>query len=188
LEANCTLVADDVQLEKLDPRNPNDTDAVHLLIGGEDVADYADERSLFPEIRFTDCDDVSVYLGNCVASAFFDRCSLNIVTAPGLRGGLVFRDCRFQPVVQELEGDLYTLESMLGTRFNNCTVHAPVVAGTADPEMVNRTGFMQINKTVRHYHLNTALGNQVVEHYRRKGLKLHSDFIAMLRLHHVLEE
>jgi hypothetical protein len=188
LEANCTLVADAVQLEKMVPKYPNDTDDVHLLIGGADGADYADQVSLFPEIRFTDCDDVSVYLGNCIANAFFDRCSLNIVTAPSLRGELVFRDCRFQPDVQEVQGDLYTLESTLGTRFTNCTVHAPIVAGMANPEMVNRTGFVEINRSVRHYHLNTALGNRIVEHYRRKGTELNPDFIAMLRLHHWMEE
>jgi hypothetical protein len=58
----------------------------------------------------------------------------------------------------------------------------------ADPEMVNRTSFMKLNITVRHYHLNTTLGNRVVEHYRRKGLELNPDFIAMLRLHHDMEE
>jgi len=36
--------------------------------------------------------------------------------------------------------------------------------------------------------LNTALGNRVVEHYRRKGLELNPDFIEMLRLHHDMED
>jgi len=188
LEANCTLVVDDVQLEKIIPKYPDDTDRVHLLIGGESAVDYADQVSLFPEIRFIDCDDVSVYLGNCIASAFFDRCSVNIVTAPGLRGELVFRDSRFQPNVQEVRGDLYTLESTLGTRFTNCAVHAPIVSGKVKPELVNRTGFMQINKSVRHYHLNTALGSRIMDHYRRQGTELSPDFIEMLKLHHAMEE
>ena len=144
--------------------------------------------SLFPEIRFTDCDDVSLYLGNCIASVFFDRCSVNTITAEGLRGELVFRDCRFGPNVQEIRGDFYRLESTLGTRFTNCTVHAPVVAGMARPELVNRSGFVEINKSVRHYHLNTALGRRIVDHYRRKGVELSPDFIAMLKLHHGAEE
>ncbi|MHC4581004.1 MAG: hypothetical protein ACYS14_06065, partial [Planctomycetota bacterium] len=160
----------------------------HLLIGRENAADYADQVSLFPEIRYTDCDDISVYLGNCIASAFFDRCSLNTVTAPGLRGELVFRDCRFQPNVQEVQGDLYTLESTLGTRFTNCTVHAPVVNGMANPELVNRTGFVEINGSIRHYHLNTALGNRIIDHYRRQGTELNPDFITILKLHHGMEE
>ena len=188
LEANCTLVAKSVELEKMTPKYPGDTDAVHLLIGGEGAADYADQMSLFPKIRFTDCDGVSVYLGDCVASAFFDRCSLNTVAARSLRGELVFRDCRFQPNVQEVRDNLYTLESTLGTRFTNCTVHAPVVAGTANPALVNRTGFLEINRSIRHYHLNTALGNRIVEHYRRRGTELNPEFIAMLRLHHGMDD
>ena len=188
LEANCTLVIDDVQLEKMTPKYPDDIDRVHFLIGGEKATDYADQVSLFPEIRCTDCDNVSIYLGNCMASAFFERCSLNTVTAPDLRGELVFRDCRFQPNVQAMRGDFYTLESTLGTRFTNCTVHAPIVTGVANPELVNRTGFVEINKTVRHYHLNTALGNRIVDYYRRQGTELNPDFIAMLKLHHGMEE
>ncbi len=187
LEANCTLVVDRVQLEKLVPKYPGDTNQVHLLIGGKDTADYTDQVSLFPKIRFTDCDDVSVYLGNCIASAFFERCSLNNVTAPGLRGELVFQDCRFQPNVQTLPGDLYTLDSSLGTRFTNCRVHAPIVNGKANPELVNRIGFLEINKVVRYYHLNTALGNSIVDHYRDQGTELTPDFIAKLKLHHGLE-
>jgi hypothetical protein len=188
LEANCTLVVDDVQLEKMTPKHPDDTDRMHLLIGGTNAADYADQASLFPEIRCTDCDDLNNYLDNCIASAFFDRCSLNTVTAPGLRGELAFRDCRFQSNVQEVRGDLYTLDSTLGTRLTNCTIHAPVVNGTANPELVNRTGFVEINKSVRHYHLNTALGRRIVDHYQRQGTKLNPDFIAMLKLHHGMEE
>ena len=188
LKANCTLVAKAVQLEKTTPKYPGDTDRVHLLIGGQNATKYADQMSLLPEIRFTDCDDVSVYLEDCVASLFFDRCSLNTVTARNVRGELAFRHCQFQPDVQGVSGDLYALESTLGTRFTNCTVHAPIVAGTVNPEMVNRTGFLKINKFVRHHHLNTALGNRILEHCRLKGTELNPGFIAMLRLHHATEK
>jgi hypothetical protein len=188
LEANCTLVVDNVQLEKMVPKYPSDTDRVHLLIGGANTAEYVDQMSLYPEIRFTDCDDVSVYMENCIAGVFFDRCSLNTVTAPGLQGELVFHNCRFRPNVQEVRVDLYTLESTLGTRFTNCTVHAPVVAGKARPELVNRTGFLKVNKSVRYYHLNTALGNRVLDHYQRQSTELNQDFIATLKLHHGMEE
>jgi len=188
LQANCTLIVDDVQLEKMVPKYPNDTDQVHLLIGGEAAADYTDQMSLFPEIRYTDCDDISVYLGNCIANVFFDRCSINTVTATDLRGELVFRNCRLQPNVQKIKGEFYTLDSTLGTRFTNCTVHAPIITGTANPELVNRTGFVEINRFVRYYHINTTLGNRIIEHYRHQGMELKPDFIAMLKLHHGLED
>jgi hypothetical protein len=188
LESNCKLVIDNVQLEKLVPKFSNDTSKVHLLIGGEVEAGYTDKMSLFPEIHYTDCDDISIYLGNCIASVFFDRCSINAINAPGLQGELVFRDCRLQPNVQEIKGDLYKLDSTLGTRFTNCTVHTPIVSGIANPELVNRTGFVEINRSVRHYHINTTLDNRIIEHYRRQGTKLNPDFVAMLKLHHGMED
>lgn len=188
LEANCTLVAEAVQLEETTPRYPGDTAAAHLLIGGKARAEYADAMALFPEIRFTDCDNVCVTLGDCIASACFDRCSLNTITAPSLRGELVFRNCRFRPNVQEVRGDLYALDSTLGTRLTNCTVHAPVVGGAVQPEMVNRSGLVEINGSVSHYQLNTALGNQIIEYCRARGTELNPDFLAKLRAHHGLED
>lgn len=184
LKPNCDLVCDNVQLEALTPRNPDDTEQVHLLIGGEAAVDYADQLALYPKIRFTDCEKVSLYLGNCIASAFFERCTVNTVTAPALRGELVFNDCRLQPDVQQAPEEFYTVKSTLGTRFTNCTIHAPVVDGKAAPEMVNRIGFLEINGAVRHYHLNTALGNEVVNHLRSEGAVLSPDFIAKLMSHH----
>ncbi|MHC4118435.1 MAG: hypothetical protein ACYSWO_13120 [Planctomycetota bacterium] len=188
LETNCTLVVDNVQLEEMVPKHPNDSDRMHLLIGGSGAAEYADGMALFPEIRFTDCDNISAYLGNCTAAVFFDRCSLNTITAPNLQGELVFRDCRFRPNLGKVEGDIYALESTLAARFTNCTIHAPVVGGVPNPELVNRTGLLQINGSVRHYHLNTALGSRIMDHYRRQGTELNPDFIAMLKLHHGMEE
>ncbi|MGM0486203.1 MAG: hypothetical protein ACQESR_05510 [Planctomycetota bacterium] len=187
LQANCTMIFDNVQLEKLTPENPGDTEAAHLLIGGEQAGDYADQRALYPEIRFTDCDHVAVYLGHCIASAFFERGSVNTVVAPGLRGELVFNGCRFRPDVRQAPADLYAVESTLGTRFTNCTVHAPVINGQADPEMVNRTGFLEINGAVRHYHLNTGLGNEIIAHFKNRGAGFDPDFIAKLKAHHALE-
>ncbi len=113
---------------------------------------------------------------------------MNTVTAPALRGELIFDDCRLQPDVQQAPASFYTVKSTLGTRFTNCTLHAPVVNGKADPEMVNRMGFLEINNSVQHYHLNTALGNEVVSHFKNIGTVFSSDFIAKLRSHHALEE
>ncbi len=186
LTPNCTLNVDNVQLESLIPQSPDDTDSVHLLLG-EEEDDYLDERALYPMVRIRDCEGVTAHLGHSVAGALFERCSVNTVTAPGLRGELAFVGCRFQPRVQELEGEIYRLDSTLGTRFTDCTVHAPVVGGEDRPDLVERTGFVQINGAVRHHHLNTALSNRVLEHYRQAGVELAPDFIARLRAHHALE-
>ncbi len=188
LAPNCTIEVDDVQLERLTPERPGDTANVHLLLGSGEAADYTDEMALYPQVRFSDCRGVSAHLGDSIASAFFERCSINTLAAAGLRGELSFTDCRFQPDLQEVVGDIYSVDSTLGTRFTNCTVHAPVVGGQARPELLDRTGFLAINGAVRHYHINTALGNAVLDYCRDAGIALAPEFIARLKLHHALEE
>ncbi len=188
LTSNCAISVENVQLERLNPASPADKGSVHLLIGGDEAADYADQAALYPKIRFTDCEGVGVYLGNCAASAFFDRCTLNTVNAPGLQGELVFTDCRFQPSLQAVDSDIYTLGGALGTRLTNCTLHAPLVNGQLQPELVDSTGLLRINGPVRHSHINTALGNEVLEYLAKTGIALEPEFITKLKLHHPLEE
>lgn len=188
LQANCTIDVENVQLAALTPQRPGDTGNVHLLIGSDPAEEYEDDLALYPQVRFRRCSGVGAWLGNSAASASFEDCSLNVVTAPGLRGGLSFAGCRFQPEVQEVDADIYAVESTLGTRFTNCTVHAPVVGGEVRPELVDRTGFIEINGAVRYYHLNTALGNRVLEYCRDAGIVLAPDFIAKLRVNHPLAE
>ncbi|MBT3374280.1 MAG: hypothetical protein HN742_22815 [Lentisphaerae bacterium] len=186
-DANCALVCDNVQLEALTPERPDDTGSVHLLIGGKDVVDYGEGAGLFPTVRFTDCENVSAYFGNCAVRAFFERCTVNTLSTPALRGELVFNDCRFRPNVKGVSDVLYNVDSTLGTRFTNCTVHAPVVNGQAAPGMVDRIGFLTLNGAVRHFHLNTALGNRILEQCKEEGVTLTSEFLGKLRLHHALD-
>ena len=187
LQPNCTLICDSVQLEKLIPARPGDSEQVHLLLGGEAAAEYADEFALYPKIVFVACENVALYLGHCVARVFVQRCTLNTVAALELRGELNFSECRMQPEVGEAGEPFYAVESTLGTRFTNCTIHAPIVAGQPQPELVDRIGFLEINGPVRHYHLNTALGNDVLKSLKESGQDLSADFVAKLRSHHVLE-
>lgn len=180
---NCTLICADVQLEKLTPTNPADPEAMHLLIGAEPARDYADSHALCPIIRFSDCENIGIYLGQCIASAFFERCGITAVQAPGLRGELVFDTCRFQPDAREVPAVFYLLKSGLGTRFTNCTLHAPIINGKARPDLIDRTGIVEIDKAVQHAHLNTALGNDIVDHFKTFDPK----FIAQLKARHALE-
>jgi len=48
LKSNCSLICENVQLDQLTPQSPNDTEQVHLLIGGEIALDYADNLALYP--------------------------------------------------------------------------------------------------------------------------------------------
>ena len=189
LTPNATINVENVQLEQLTPEGPGDTGNTHLRIGGGEAREYADERALYPRIRFADCDGVSLYLGNVKASAHFERSSLNTVSVPGLEGELTFSACTFQPHLQDAgDGNLYTIDSTLGTRFTNCTVHAPIINGEPRPELVDRMGFLEINGPVRHYHINTGLSNHVLDYLREEDIELDPSFIDRLRLSHALEQ
>lgn len=177
---NCALICSNVQLEKLTPRSPKDTDQMHLVLTGDVDQEYADQRALYPRIRFTDCDNVCVYLGNCIASARFERCSVNTVTAPALQGDLSFADCHFQPNMQKAAEQFCTLNSTLGTRFTNCAIHIPIVDGKPAADLVGHIGFLEINKALQYSHLNTALGNDILGHLKSNGIELLPEFIQKL--------
>ncbi|MFC1526155.1 hypothetical protein ACFL6X_05015 [Candidatus Latescibacterota bacterium] len=187
LSANCTIVCDRIQLEKVTPQNPEDTEQMHMVLGDGAAREYADGRGLHPVIRFVDCDNVAVYLGNSIASAHFDRCTVNTVHAPGVRGELAFTSCHLRPEVAHAPAALYAVDSTLGTRFTNCTVHAPVIDGESRPEEVDRVGFLQINGPVQHYHLNTGFANEVLDHLKQAGVGLEPEFVFRLRSHHCLD-
>ena len=189
LHANCTMIFDNVQLEKLPPANLTDEedDPMHLIIGDKQTQDYADALALYPKIRFTECDNVTVYLGHCIASASFERCTINTVQAPNLKGELNFNECHFRPNIETLPESINNVQSTLGTRFTNCIIHAPIINGQSEPDKVNQMGFIEINKSVKHYHLNTALGNDILNHLKNAGKTLTKKFIAHLKNHHELE-
>lgn len=188
VSANSALLFENIQLEKLTPKTPADTDQMHLSIGGEEAADYLDDRALYPKIGFSGCEHLNLYLNHCIADVFVERCSVNTVYAPELRGGLSFNDCRFQPDVQEAPERFYTVKSTLGTRFTHCIIQAPIVGGEVQPGLVDRTGFLEINKQVQHYHLNTALGNDLLDHLEKEKISVSADFVRQLKSHHELED
>lgn len=187
LEPNCVIAVENVQLEPLTPASPGDTDSVHLLIGGDQPQEYLDDRALHPKIRFRGCEGVSAYLGNCVASATFDDCTINTLTAPDLDGELVFDGCHFRPELAEADGSIYDLSSSLGTRLTGCTIHAPMIGGQPRPDLVGQVGFLEINGPLKHAHINTSLGNDVLDYLDAEGIALERDFIDRLKLHNDLE-
>ncbi len=184
LVSNCSLICDNVQLEALRPNGPDDADQAHLRIGGEEMCHYDDQWSLYPTLYFANCDHVQLYLGGCVASVFLDRCTVNAMTARELRGELAFRDCHLRPDVTEMPDALFQVESELGTRFTNCTLHAPIVDGEPQPDLVDRFGFLSINNSLRHSHLNTMFSNEIIAHLKDQGTQLTPEFLAQLACHY----
>jgi hypothetical protein len=187
MRSNFTMICENVHLDKTTPDRPDDSEHVHLLIGGEKAADYIDNRALYPKIVFIDCDNVALYLNQCAANVHLERCSVNTVTASGVLGEINFSNCRLQPNVRTANGFFYSLDSSLGVRFTNCTVHAPVVDGKVAPHLFEQISFLKINKSLQHCHLNTSLGPEVLSHLKGKGIALNRAFIGKLRTQHALD-
>ena len=184
---NCTILCDNVQLDGAIPARPDDIGSAQLLLGTKGGGDYEDGRALFPKILFRDCENICLCFADCAAGLSFERCSINMAALEGLCGEVRFTDCHLQPETKAVGDAFYNLDSTIGTRFTNSTIHAPIVAGEAKPELIDRLGFLKINESLRHYHLNTALGNGVLRYLREKGTPLSREFVAMLRTRHGLE-
>ncbi len=190
LKPNCQMVFENILLEELPPSKPNDPEHAHFRIGNKGSTPYQDSKALYPHVRITNCPNLSAYLGGSAANlsvtdTTIDRCT---AAADGpLRGSLNLQSCRLAPQVIEGTEPIYALDAELGTHLTNCTVHAPRVAGVAKPDQADRLEFIQPNKRVRFYQLNTAIGNDLLAHFKAKKIELHPNFIAMLKSHHGLE-
>ncbi len=187
MQPNFTMLCENVRLEKIIPVYHGDPHQVHLLIGLDNESPYTDQRALHAKLVFVDCEDLSFYLNNCAASVFMDRCSVNSAAARKLTGELNFNNCSLQPDVQNAGGMFYALESSHGTRFTNCTIHAPIVNGKPEAGLLDSISFLEINKSLMHFHLNTTLGAGVLEDLNARGIKLEPGFISMLKSRHELE-
>ncbi|HYH56768.1 MAG TPA: hypothetical protein VD772_09160, partial [Anseongella sp.] len=149
-----------------------------------------DGFSLYPAVRIADCKGFAGYFGDIIAELQFDGCTLSRLTAGGsgpFRGAISFSDCRFRPEVSEDQLPFYRLAAVSGTRFTNCTIHAPLVNGQSRPGKTDLMDFVQLNKAVRYNHLNTVLGRDILAYCRKEGIELKPGFIAMLKSHHELE-
>jgi hypothetical protein len=191
LQHNSSMIFDNIQLDKL-PASPSDSaDQVHFQLGDGRATAFADNNALYPKISFTNCENICAYFLNGIADVSFERCSIDRIVANNdkpFKGQLSFNNCDFSPNATDDSKAIYALDSELGTAFTDCTIHAPIVAGSANPESVDRYGFISLNKSLRHYHLNTKLGNDILRYIKEKNIKLLPQFIAMLKAHHALEE
>ena len=102
-------------------------------------------------------------------------------------GKLAFTACTFEPTAKAPEHIALAVASELGTSFTNCTLHSPKINGVYQPERLDRITFVQVNKSVKYNHLNTLLGRDILNYYKRKGVALNPKFITMLKSHHELE-
>lgn len=102
-------------------------------------------------------------------------------------GALTFNSCKFEAAVTDSASQFFMLGTTLGTSFMNCVIYAPQVDNTARPDLTDRLAFIRINKEVHFNHMNTRLGNDILNYYKGRGIKLSRNFIAMIKSHHELE-
>ena len=79
------------------------------------------------------------------------------------------------------------LESLGVSDDSRVVVYAPTVDNVSRPDLTNALGFLELNRSVSYNHVNTRLGQDILSHCRRIGLRLSPAFIRMLQSHHELE-
>jgi len=188
--ANSRMIFNNIQLEDLEQVEAAKVPPVHISIAHTDAVDYEDAFALYPEIRLIACQYVTAKFGNNALTADFDKCSLSAITGNEngtMPGSFDFMACVFRPAARDDRKNFYALAASLGTSFTNCTVHAPKINGISRPELNDRYGFLELNKRVRHNHLNTRLGNEIINYYKTREMVIKMRFIEMLKGHHELE-
>jgi hypothetical protein len=190
LRANCKMIFEDIHLESLAEQEPQSAEQVHLLMKNTSGDQYLDAYALYPEIRIIRCNEFAAHLGGFIADVIVDESKITRLTGSDsgmMRGAFTFNSCKFEPVVKDNGKSFYLLGSELGTSFINCILFAPRVGNISKPELVDRLGFIQINKAMQYNHINTRLGNDILSYLKSKGVKISAGFIDMLKSHHELE-
>lgn len=190
VKSNCKIILEDIQLESLNEDDPQSAGHVHLVLKKAQGAAYKDDHALYPEIIVSRCNGFAAHIGGSIAEITVDHCKVVRFTGAEtgtLPGSLTFTNCKFEALVNDIGKPFYLLAAELGTSFINCLVLAPRVGTKARPDLLDRIGFLQLNKAVYYNHINTRLGNDILNHYKARGVRIAPAFIAMLKAHHELE-
>ena len=190
VKSNCKIIFEDIHLEKLTEDDPQSAQHVHLILKKPQNSAYKDGHALYPEIIVSRCNEFAAHLGGNIAEITVDHSKVVRFTGADtgvVPGSLTFTNCKFEPLVKDNARAFYLLGAELGTSFINCMVFSPQVEGKARPDLVDKVGFLQINKAVHYNHINTRLGNDILNYYKSKGIKISPAFISMLKAHHELE-
>jgi hypothetical protein len=189
LRSNCQIIFEDIHTEQMPAQEPQ-SDQAHLVLKSAANLKYMDEYALYPEIRVARCNSIAAYFGGNAAEVVFDQCKIARLTGSDnnvMPGSLTFSNCKFEAAVKNSDKSFYMLGTELGTSFVNCVVYAPMVDDVPRPELSDKLGFIQLNKSVHYNHVNTRLGNDILNYCKSKGLKISPAFVRMLKSHHDLE-
>ncbi len=183
---NASVCFDNVQLEQ----DLGEDNGYHLMID-KSSGFSNDPFSLYPQIRISNSPSVSLHLGNTAATVFIENCNvhrLRVSAEKAFQGEISFVNCKFLPVIDKESAKPFQLSAELGTSFINCVFHLPRMNQKINPEALSLLDFIAFNKSVFYNHINSRLGNDVLNYYKSKGLKIKPDFISMLKSHHELED
>lgn len=186
LVSNAQLRFENVQLEALAPSKEREN--VHIAISPPKHEKGASR--LIPHITFKNCHNLRGYFGGNVLSLVFEDCTINSLVGADshqLQGSLDFSNCKLKPILETAVDKPFKLDATLGTTFTNCLLLAPRINGEMRPDLSDNVGFVQINRVVKYNHLNTRLGNDILNYCKNAQILLLPAFISMLKSHHELE-
>lgn len=185
LVSNAQLLFENIQLEKIEPSTEEQD--LHFIF--EPANGTASANTLIPQIIFKNCQHFRGDFGGNAASVLFENCTINELhgsSAEQFLGSIDFNNCKFRPIAT-VESKQFSLATVLGTTFTNCLLLAPDINGERRPDLLHLVDFVQLNKTVKYNHLNTRLGNDILQYCKKEKIVIKSAFINMLKSHHELE-
>lgn len=134
---------------------------VVFLLSGAHTAACVDADALYPKIDIVNCGDFYGHFRGAIADVLISRCRVNVMLNDDggpLRGKLVLDNCAIRANAIDENSPLCALDSVLGTTFHNCTVHAPVLDGVARPDALSRYGFIAVKRIAAPYPHSDSAG------------------------------
>lgn len=169
-----------VQLEEIDAREAG---AFHFQIVQTESDAYG-ERSLYPHVHFTGCENLSLDLGGAIVNTLIEDSTLSKLytgTANKLIGDMTMVNCRFVPKTENATAKPYQITVDSGVNFINCVFHLPRLNGEIKPELLHLIDIMKINEFVRYNHVNSRLGRDIHNYLDAVAITLEKEFVAKLR-------
>ena len=105
-----------------------------------------------------------------------------------LMGKITLWDCILRPDQRTRKSKAFTLDCKEGASFVNCRLSAPVVDGKPAIEALNLLGFIELNRAVKHNHLQTMFDSRTLQAIRENGIKLKQEFIQKLMQNYELND
>ena len=190
IDTNALIQLQSIQLESI---LENEDHPFHLNMDVSDRTGVYDEQSLYPRIEVSNCNNFSGNFGGVIAEILIESSIVNQLYVgkklgkARMPGELTLLNCKFLPYIYSQDTKPYQLDTELGTSFTNCVFLAPKYKKETNFTMLPLVDFMVVNSTLLFNHLNSRLGNDILQYYKSKGIKINLKFIEMLKSRHDLE-